>query len=381
MNGLQISIPQRMVFVKVVLVVSTIISLLLSLPVWAGYRDFPYSPLLPLPALPAPYDYSLIVVLILVLLAALFLRRERLLLFLAFLISVYLVLCDLNRLQPWFYLYSVMLLLFVFYNGRVDDPNKYTSYFIILQLMLASLYFFCGLSQINPLFTQRDFQELIAPLQGLMSERQFAFFNRLGAAVPYILMFIGIGLIVSPVRYLAITLAVFMHVLLLVFLFPSSKNQNYALWFSNLSCIFLLLLLFSGKTKQRYYSPTFLLEVPFFYPVVLLFLVMPVLNTANRWPDFLSFNFRSGNSNSALISVSMASAEEMPLYLRSYCEPNYTFMTFNYERWCREELHVDCYPEEPVFREIYQYLKSTGGADVKEIELRLVPKQKLLLKR
>lgn len=380
MNGLQISIPQRMTLLRMLLVISMVISFLLSFNLWAGYRDFPYSRLFGQNYIPAPYDYIPVILLLLIWISSLFFRGERLLLLIAFLISAYLVAMDLNRLQPWFYVYSLMLLVFVFYNGRVDDPNKYTSYFITLQIMLASVYFFCGLNQINALFTERDFQEIISPLRNMMSERQFLFFNKLGSAVPYLLIFVGLGLMISPIRYLAITLGICMHILLLIFLFPSEKNQNYALWFSNLSFMLVMFLLFSGKTKQRYYSPTFLFEVPVFYPVLVLFVVMPFFNNSGRWPDFLSFNIKSGNSNSAIISLSPAATEALPQYLKAYCEPDYTFMVFNYRKWCLGELNVDCYPEEPVFKSIYEYLKSHEGGGVKEIELRLVPKQKLLLK-
>lgn len=380
MNGLQISIPQRMTLIRMVLILSMVISFLLSFNLWAGYRDFPYAALLHQNFIPAPYDYIPVIILLLIWISSLFFKRERLLLFIAFLISAYLAIMDLNRLQPWFYVYSLMLLVFVFYNGRVDDPNKYTSYFITLQIMFASVYFFCGLNQINSLFTVRDFPEIISPLQTMMSERQFLFFNKLGSVVPYLLLFVGLGLMISPIRYLAITLGICMHILLLIFLFPSEKNQNYALWFSNLCFLIIMFLMFSGKTKQRYYSPTFLFEVPVFYPMLFLFVVMPFFNSKNQWPDYLSFNIKSGNSNFAILSLSPSSTEQLPPYLKKYCEPDYTFMVFNYRKWCLEELNIDCYPEEPVFKSIYEYLKSNEGGGVKEIELRLVPKQKLLLK-
>ncbi len=380
MDGLNISIPQRMLLLRITLILSLIVSILLSIHLWGGYRFAPRLALIPDEWLPEPFDYILVALTILLWSASLFMNWQRFFLFLAFLFTVLMVLLDVNRLQPWFYIYSALLSVFIFYNGRVDDSNKFTSYFIILQIIFASVYFFCGLSQLNKFFIASDFTEIISPLRDMLSERQFLFFKRMGFLVPYLLLFIGVGLIVSPIRYLAITLAVIMHFLLLIFLFPSSKNQNYALWFSNLVFMIILFLLFSGKTKQRYFSPTFLFQIPLFYLVIVLFVIMPFFNSAGMWPDFLSGNFKSGNSNSAVISLSQRTVVKLPTYLQKYCSASYSFMVFDYKRWYQEEVHAECFPSTPVFNSIYRSLNESVMGDVKEIELQLVPKQKLLLK-
>ena len=235
MDGLKISIPQRIILLRVTLTLSLIISVFLSLNLWAGYRDFPYAPLYRLNVIPVHYDFVIIGLALLFWLCSMFLKQQRLFIFLAFVLCVYLSLMDVNRLQPWFYIYNSLLIIFIFYNGRVDDPNKFTSIFIILQLIFASVYFYTGISQLNSGFITSVFPEIIHPLKRLMSERQFLFFVKTGHVVPYIMIFIGLGFTISPLRYLAIALAVFIHVLLLIFLFPSAANPNYALWFSNLT--------------------------------------------------------------------------------------------------------------------------------------------------
>jgi hypothetical protein len=380
MEGLQISIPQRMLLLRIVLIISLVVSVLLSLPLWSGSRNFPCAAVVPESLINSSFDFIYILIALICWLSSLILKRDRLLIFIACVFCAVLVVFDLNRLQPWFYVYNCMLLVFVFYNGRVDDPNKYTAYFIILQIMLASVYFFCGLSQLNPLFTETDFLDIVSPLKKLMSERQFTFFNKLGSAIPYLLMFIGLGLIISPIRYLAITFGVCIHFLLIIFLFPSSGNQNYSLWFSNLCFMAMMILLFSGKTKQRYFSPTFLFNLPIFYPVMTVFVILPLFNNSGQWPDYPSFNFKSGNYTSAVISLSPEASEKLPPSLKKYCDPSYTFLVFDYKSWCRDELHVDCYPSALVFNSICGYLRATTNMDVKEIELQMIQKQKLLLK-
>ncbi|WP_317900207.1 hypothetical protein [Aurantibacillus circumpalustris] len=379
-NGLQISIPQRMMLLRITVTISLAISVLLSIHLWAGNRVVPYTSIIGVNPIKAPFDFIYVFILVLLWAASLLLNKQRLILFFAFVISILLVLFDINRLQPWFYIYNALLLIFLFYNGRVDDSNKFTAYFIILQIIIASVYFFCGLSQLNKFFVSTDFLEIISPLQKTLSGRQFLFLKKVGYVVPYVLMFIGVGLIISPIRYLAITLGFLLHLFLLIFLFPSENNKNYALWFSNLSFMVMLFLLFSGKTKQRYFSPTFLFQVPLFYAIMALFVVMPFFNNSGKWPDFLSANFRSGNTNSAVISLSNKTLLNLPTNITRFCSPNYGFQNFNYSNWFLHELHADCFPQKRVFNSIYNYVLDSDKELVKEIELLHVPKQKLLLK-
>lgn len=379
-DGLKLSIPQRMILVRITLIFSLIISIFLSLDLWGGYRTFPYAPLFGKTFIFPPYDFILSGLAILGWLCSLFLKKHRLFIALSLILGMLLVIGDLNRLQPWFYVYNAMLAIFIFYNGRVDDPNKFTSVFIILQLIFASVYFYCGISQLNSHFIESAYCDIISPLKQLMSERQFLFFKKMGAAIPYLLIFTGLGFTISPLRYLAITLSITMHVVLLVFLFPSAKNTNYALWFSNLSFIFMVVLLFSGKTKQRYFSPTFLFKMPLFYFVAVLFLLMPAFNIVNRWPDYLSSNFISGNTATASIILSKNAKEKLPFYLKYFCQPERSVFIFNYDAWCAHELHSSCYPAPGVFNSIYYHLSYLTGAGVKDLQLIVHPKTKLLCK-
>lgn len=379
-DGLQLSIPQRMILIRVTLIVSLIASVFLSLNLWGGYRSFPYAPLLDQSFISAPFDLLFISCAIFCWVCALFLLKQRVFIAIAFVFSVVLVMHDVNRLQPWFYIYSAMLAVFIFYNGRVDDPNKFTSVFIILQLIFASVYFYCGISQLNDNFIQSTYGDLIEPLRNLMSGRQFLFFKKMGVLAPYFLMFIGLAFTISPLRYLAITLAVCMHLALFIFLFPSEKNANYALWLSNLTFVFLLAFLFSGKTKQRYFSPTFLFKKPLFYVVALLFIIMPSFNMVNKWPDYLSANFKSGNNSTAVIKLSEAARSKLPMYQRYFCVPTEGGYIFDFNAWCGHELHAGCYPDDRVFNSIYVHLRQLTGCDVKDIQLMLQPKAKFLRK-
>jgi hypothetical protein len=379
-EGLQISIPRRMVLLRVTLILSMAVSMLLSFRLWGAERYFPMSPLIASEQIPAYVNALAAIVFMILLLASLFLKMQRTLLFLAFCCGVFLVLLDVNRLQHWFYIYNAMLLVFIVYNGRVDDPNKYTSFFIILQSILASVYFFSGFHQLNSLFIETDYSTVISPLKHLVSQRQFRFFQNMGVFVPYFLMFTGLGLIISPLRYLAITLATVMHLLLIIFLFPAGINANATLWFSNISFLVMVFLLFSGKTKQRYFSPSFLFQRPLFYVMMVLFVVMPFFNVSGRWPDFLSSNIRTGNNQTAVISFNKKVYEDLPLYVKSFCQGGDMGYVINYRQWCNHELGADCFPSEPVFRSIDTFVATQGGGN-QATELVLRPRVRVLFKR
>jgi hypothetical protein len=213
-----------------------------------------------------------------------------------------------------------------------------------------------------------------------MSERQFLFIKKTGVFIPYTLLFIGFGLLIRPIRYLAITFAVIFHVLLIIFLFPSSSNQNYAMWLSNIAFIPLLFLLFSGKTKQRYYSPTLLLQFPLFYLIIFLFWVMPCFNQQNLWPDNLSANLKSGNMNTVEIKFSKIVLDKLPAYIQHFCYRKNGLFYLDYNEWCKHELKTNCYQEPITFNKIYSYIQRQTQANVNDLQMELKPKQNILFK-
>lgn len=369
MNGLQLNIPQRISLIRVVLTLGTIISIFLSFQLWSGSRSFPHAPVIQ--PLNVDFNPSLILTftLLVVLFASLILKWQRLLFFVAFLLSVTLVLFDANRMQHWFYIYLSLLFVLSCYNGRVDDSNKYTSYFILMQLIVASVYFFCGISQLNPSFLETEFPKIMGPISKNLSERQVELTTKMGAAIPYSLIFLGVGLVVTPIRFLAISFGVILHVTLLILLFPSAQNQNYSLWFSNLVFALLLFLLFSGRTKQRYYSPAFLFQIPVFYLVIPLFLILPFTNTFGYWPNHLSSNFISGKKKKIAVSIKPHIYNQLPLYEKYFCKETKQGLILDYESWCKHELKVECNPEPTVFMSIVKHVQKLETTGVKEAQL------------
>lgn len=376
-GGLKLNIPERLRVLRVIITFSMVISVCLSFKLWAGYRYFPYVPVFDFNFVLAPYDTIIIGLSCICLIASVFFNKTKTLIFLALLLNITLVLFDLNRIQPWFYYYSALLFVFLFYNGRVDDSNNHTGIFIMLQLIIASVYTYNGFSKLNTSFVTNDFVEIISPLKSLLTQRQFTFASKIGTIIPYLLIFIGFGLIIKPIRYLAITVSCFIHVCLCVLLFPSVACQNYALWFMNIVFIIAILILFSGKTNQRYFSLPILLQKPLFYLILILFWILPFFNSQNKWPNHLSANFKSSNAPSLKLILGKQQHSELPLYVMYFFNQKDTLFTLNYNNWCLNELKSDCYPENKLFNVIFLQLAKPLPAFVKETQFIIKPKQTL----
>lgn len=344
MEGLPVSIPRRLYFLRVIVTVGIFVSFFLSLNLWGGERFFPSKSFFENITLKPPFDFALVICSGLFLLCSLFFTHTRIFIFLSLTINLLLVLFDINRLQPWFYIYNAILIVFLFYDGRVDNSNKFTSIFILIQLIVSGVYVYNGLSQLfNANFINTDFYDVIIPLKRMVSERQFAFCLKMGKAVPCLIIFVGVGLLIKPVKYLAVSLGLIMHFLLLILLFPSPANSNYSLWFMNIVFGGLIVFLFSGKTQPRYFSISVLFQKPVFYIILFSFWILPVLNYKNHWHDVLSFNFKSGSTGKEKILITGNTYNYLPLYIKSFCTKCSDGYNLRVDKWCRAELRSEYY--------------------------------------
>jgi hypothetical protein len=377
-EGLKLNIPQRLAVLKSVLLMSLLIGAMLSFHVWTGNRDFPLVPVWEWAVAPLFVHWILFFLLVFFWIAALLSKFPRLFLFLSLLLSAVLVGMDVNRLQPWFYLYSAMLLVLLFYNGRVDNPNTYTSFFVVLQFVLASVYFFNGFNMLNPDFAQGPYREILLPLKSVLSNRQFSFIVSTGHWVPYLFMISGLLLSIESIRFLAISTMTVIHLVLFVLMFPGVGGESFAMWFSNLSLVCMLFILFSGKIKQRYFSPLALLQRPAFYPVLLIFLVFPFFNRSGFWPDYLSTNIKSGNNLSVKLNISESAYTALPDNIKKFClHENFSY-TIDYVKWSEHEMQVECFPHRMVFRKMNEFILSKTGFAADEVNMVVLPRSGLL---
>jgi hypothetical protein len=361
-------ITHRLQFIRLITLAGILSSVLLSLNLWAGQRWFPKAPLFDeLTGLIAPYDYANLAVLVILLVIS-FVSQSRIPLVLLILFNLYLCVDDQNRLQPWFYNYTLILAVLLFFRNRVDEPNNFTTVFITLQILMALIYIFSGLQKFNSFFVDDTFKWLISPLESVFSGRQMALFYKLGKAVPYIELFIGVGLLIKPARYIVLPLVISMHVFILLMLGPTGNAYNYVVWPWNIVMILLNLLLFANVKQERFYDISILFKGLSFYLVITLMLIFPIFSFNNKYDSYLSSSLYSANTNNCKLILSDKAYEQLPYYIRNFVTKDADYNILFIKHWALNELGTPCVPEYRIFKKVQErviILTNTSAADVK----------------
>jgi hypothetical protein len=361
-------ITHRLQFIKLTTLVGILSSVLLSYNLWAGQRWFPKVPLFDeFTGLIAPYDYANLAVLTILLIIS-FVSSSRTPMVLLILFNLYLCADDQNRLQPWFYNYTLILAVLLFFRNRVDEPNNFTTVFITLQILMALIYIFSGLQKFNSFFVEDTFKWLISPLETFFSERQMELFYKLGKTVPYIEVFIGVGLLVKPARYIVLPLVISMHVFILLMLGPAGNSYNYVVWPWNIVMILLNLLLFANIKQERFYDISILFKGLSFYLVITLMLVFPIFSFNNKYDSYLSSSLYSANTHNGKLILTDKAYGKLPYYIRSFVTKDEDYNILYIKHWALNELGAPCVPERRIFKKVQErviFLTNTSAADVK----------------
>lgn len=371
-------ITERLALIKIVTLIGIIASVLLSINLWAGQRWFPKAPIFDfLIGLQSPYDYINLGIL-LVLLAISVFARSRTSIILLILFSVYLCMDDQNRLQPWFYNYILILFILLFYKKRVDEPNNYTTVFISLQLLVALIYIFSGIQKFNSFFVSDTFSWMISALEPVFSTRQMNLFQKFGYVVPYIELFIGLGLLFRPFRFIAVPLVIIMHVFILIMLGPFGKSYNYVVWPWNIIMIVIDLLLFANVKQERFFDISILFKSASFYIVVTLMLIFPIFSFNNKYDSYLSSSLYSANTHNCQLILSDNAYNKLPYYIRHFVTKNDDYNILYIKQWAINELKAPCVPEYRIFTNVHRYVIKLTGTNDQEVKLSFTEREKLL---
>lgn len=361
-------ITQRLRLIKLTVLAGLFISVLLSLNLWAGQRWFPKVPVIEgFSGLSAPYDFINLGVLF-ALVFICFFSRSRKPVWCLLLFCLYLGVEDQNRLQPWFFNYLFILFILQFYKQRVDEPNNFMSIFICLQILVALIYIFSGIQKLNPFFAKDTFPWMIGPLNGMLSAKHMALLSKFGKLVPWIELFTGIGLLIKPLRFIALPLVIIMHVFILLMLGPVGRSFNYVIWPWNIVMILLCLLLYSNVKQERFFDISFLFKNVSFYLVILVMLVLPLLSFNNKYDSYLSSSLYSGNTHGCKLILSDNAYRKLPLYIRAYVARNSDYNLLYVKQWAMAELNAPCVPERRIFEKVRErviLLTRSGPEDVK----------------
>ncbi|MFO0320806.1 MAG: hypothetical protein ACK504_00060 [Bacteroidota bacterium] len=371
-------LTRRLHFIKITVLLGLLCSIIFSYKLWAGVRYFPKAPFLSaIPSIAAPYDYLFIFLLILLIFISFF-YQHRMPIFLLLLILIYLCIDDQNRLQAWVLDYTLILFLFLFYKNRVGDTKNYYSTFTMIQIVLASIYIFSGLQKFNVHFTDEVLNLIQISFGKHLSLRQINLLLKVSHTIPYLEILVGIGLLIKSLRYIAIPIALSMHILLLLFgsQFDIVNFLVYGPW--NIVMMPLILLAFLKVKKENYFDVSIIFKNVLFYVVITLMFIFPIFSFNNKYDSFLSSALYSGNLHRGNLVLTHKSYHKLPIYIKQFVTKHHDYYILDIKKWAVSELKSPCLPEYRVFESVQDYVLFITKTNSEDVNLNFIEREKIV---
>jgi hypothetical protein len=349
---------RRMLLVKWALCAALLTGIIASPNLWTSDRAFPTIPALPgLPDLPQAVCVAFVGLLIISGLAVALLPNPRLAIWALAFFATVLVLFDINRLQPWFYQYVLMLLGISLMTW--DDPlsNRSGAAWGICAAIVACIYFWSGLQKANLAFAYDVFPWLLKPVTGdalLNHLRPFWFL------APLVETSIGVLLIVPGARSWALGGAVLMHSFLILALGPFGLRYNSVVWPWNFFLLLIDFILFA-----RNFDPVLRTawSAPLGKGLLILMGILPALNFIDRWDTFPSASYYSGRYRDAWIYLTAEGFRRFPITPqanRAVSQETPDRFRIDVTLWGLSIINVPPYGEPRTYREMIRKLALAG---------------------
>lgn len=363
-------VPQRLVCLRLALLLGCFFGMLASLPLWASSRPYPLVPVAAwFPVFSSPADWLCLGVLLGSLLSACWTYRPSVIFFLVG--SLFLACGDQNRWQPWFYMYWVMLLL---------SLQTEATTLAACRLAFSAIYFWAGVQKLNPDFFQIAVPWMIQPAAAWVPAGAVKVLGWLIGAAPAIEMFIAVGVWFSRSRPVALTAVVLVHLTSLILLGPLGHKHNLVIWPWNIFMPVMAVVLFWRCELRPVWQP--LRQSRVVSVVLLLFSVLPSLSYLGWWDSYLSFCLYSGGMAKADLFLSGPLYERLPLAIRAHAAP--TPGPFNpqvqgpyvlvIQLWAEKELRAPPPPEPRVYRAVAREVAGYA-AQADDLHLIIAPRR------
>ena len=256
--------------------------------------------------------------------------------------TVFWVLQDLLRFQPYTYMYFFTILWAVFFHSTGIDA---------LKIMVGSVYVWGGVHKINAAFFLSVFPEFIEPLYTFPKEPSLlaALIVLVMFLVPLFEAMIGLLLVFSPrQRRLTTGMAFFMLVVVLTGLGLDDAAWNLIVWPWNIYLFLLVfMLLFKPASGQDQNKVRFRLDTPTLATIVL-FSITPALALFGWGHSYPAFKLYSGNTKRA--EVIFSQDENMTSLPNNLGQMVGRAHTLSLVDWTVHEFELVVYPETYVFR-------------------------------
>ncbi len=335
------SITTRLSVVKNVIALALLVTIASTWPLWSANRYYPIFPgseffssinLIVAYAVPLLLAFSLAMIFLL--------RKPRFFMGLAALLCVTLLVLDAGRSYYWFYFYLMLLLLLAGYNWRVDNANHFTTFFIIIKIMLAGVYLLAAVQHFQYDFIHTLWPQFIKPFERFWTSEQCAYLQKVAYVVPFIEIFIAVGLFFNGTKITAICFAVLFHVFSFSVLLMQKPQTEIAVLLWHVAMIILVGGIFAG-TPSGQKNQTLSLN---FYPVFVMLvfgIIVPAYFIMADKPLKNKIDFMQNNASEQFIYINEQNKLKLPLYVQSFVsERENEYCKLSVTRWVLHETNT-----------------------------------------
>ncbi|QDU58565.1 hypothetical protein [Aeoliella mucimassa] len=350
---------RRLIAFTRVLAIAVLCCLVVSWKLWVSRPYYPLVPLLEgLPSFSHPFDYAWLGMLVASLLGIVVRPRSQVLIAIVLAAFGVLFLQDQSRLWPSFYMFCLYFVLLVSHRGQEGEAAD-ERILAGLRFVAAMVYFWGGVQKLNPYFFYNEFPWFVEPVVKLLPF-ETTLLPTLAVLAAVCEVLIGVGLLTTRLRHLALIGAMLMHLLILFSIGPLRSHWNNSSWMWGMSVAVLTWTLF-------WQAPAFRLQKMFAAPrlqsapqwlVVLLVGILPVLNNFNRWDSALSFNVYSGNVDYAEIHLRPQAVPLLPDEIAERVDVGFGNAVLVLNKWSLHEFKANTYPETRVFKAVFRKVGS-----------------------
>ncbi len=338
-----------------VIAVAMLFCLAVSWKLWLSTRLYPLVPFFGLvPPFPYPLDTLVLAVLVGLLVGVIVRPESKLLLVAVVGVLAVLFAQDQSRLWPSFYEFFLLLIILLSWRR---DSSEVESRSVLggLRFVVAAVYVWGGIQKLTPSFFYEEFPWFIQPLTERLPFKLPAL-HLVAAAAAVFEIILGIGLLTTRFRRVALAEALLMHAIILVCIGPIRNDWNDAAWAWSLATAALVWVLFRGPTPFSFatmFAKPLARRVPQAVAVLLVG-ILPVLDNVNRWDSALSFNVYTGNVNRGFVLLPPEHVARLPAEMAAHVAIQGEWAVLDMNAWSMHEFNGGTYPAKRIFRAVLE---------------------------
>ncbi len=342
--------------VTIIISITLLVQLLITNKLWMTLgRSFPAVPVtqkFPFD-IPLWLDQGFFFLGIFLLFLLIFMRRRRFLLNLFFVWAGLMVLMDVNRLQPWYYQFMLMIWVAGFASKQKEGQS---SILATLRFIIIATYIWSGINKLNIHFGETNFPWIMDSIDLFSFLGEYSF---IGYGLGVFEILLGISFLMPRFWHISVPAGILFHLLIFLFLGPLGHNWNPVIWPWNFGMIFLLWIIFPTRfvvvpdvadqtSSVRRFMP--------FYAILLLLGLLPILSFFNLWDNPLSMTMYSGLNTEAMMYYQEEEKGCFPTLENTEITKRGTKEYLSLDDWAMEEMRVPFYSKKNIYKKLGRQL-------------------------